>query len=164
MNAAGIVDLVLIVALAAFAIKGWLTGFIRSVFSIAALVVAWFLSAMHPELTSGLLTWALGTTGPAIAIGSRIATWIVAFALVQAIAFLLTGLLEKIGLGGLDKLLGLALGVVAGVLAGALPLALLLSVPAFAQFEPVRDTVRQSIMFNLYKPLVAAGAHPAPRR
>lgn len=163
MNA-GTVDLILAAALAVFALKGLMTGFVRSVFSVGAIVLAWAVSALHPELTAGALTWAFGASGPALALASRIVTWIVVYAAAQALAFLLTGLLEKIGLGGLDKLAGLMIGAAAGILVGALPLALIQSVPAFARFEPVQAVVRQSIMLNLYKPIVALAVAPPARR
>lgn len=157
------IDLILAALLLFFSIKGLMTGFIRSVVSLLAVVVAWLMAAAMPELTGVFFQYFIPPSSPSFPLATRIGTWVVAFAVVQGIGFLLTGLMEKIGMGWLNKLAGLALGVVTGVLVGCIPLFIIYSIPQLYHWPVVQSTIKASFFLSNYTPVVRSFVRP-PRK
>lgn len=157
------IDFVLAAILVVFAFKGFATGFIRSLVSIAAVFGAWFFTAAFPAFTAPVLAYMTPPGDPAFALVARITTWIVAFVAVQAAGFLITGLLENMGLSGADKLAGLALGALTGVVIGCLPLFFVSAIPQLYHWQPVQETIRDSFFLSAYTPVVRTFV-PAPAR
>ena len=96
---------------------------------------------------------------------NRLVSFWLFFALAQAAGFLATGLLEKIGLGTMDKVVGVALGVITGVFVGCVPgVAIYQSATAYA-FKPNQRLFKSSVLMRSYQPIVKTLTKPAkPKR
>lgn len=157
---AGTVDFVLALVLLFFTLKGFITGFIRSVVTIVAVLAAWVLTAAAPNMTAFALRYIVDPHAPEFPLVVHIATFILVFAVVQAAGFLITGLFEKIGLGPLDKIAGLALGLATGVFMGCIPLFLIYAIPAVYHWAPTQATIKHSVFLKAYTPIVRSFARP----
>ena len=107
------VDYIIIGVIAVSAIIGLARGLIREVVSLAvwvlALVAAWL---FHQPLAEQFTPW---VQAPSVRIGAAVAVIVVAVLVVGAIfAHLMTLLVEKTGLTGTDRLLGMAFGALRG--------------------------------------------------
>lgn len=154
------IDLILGAVLAGFTLKGLFTGFIRSVVSLIAVVVAWMAAGAMPALTAVFFRYLVDPASPQFPLVTRIGTFVLAFAVVQLIGFLLTGLMEKIGMGWFNKLGGLLLGAVTGVLVGCIPIFLIYSIPPLYHWAPVQQTLKESRMLSAYTPIVRRFMRP----
>jgi uncharacterized membrane protein required for colicin V production len=154
MLSPGFIDGFLLLVLAGFAAKGWITGFIRSTITLIAVIGGWILSGMVPMLMGPMLHYSVPTSSPFHAVITRIATFMLMFCLVQAGGFAITGLIENIRMGSLDKFVGLALGVLAGVLAGCFIVSTFFTHPT-AYWSPAGKRYESSSMlFKAYAPMV----------
>jgi membrane protein required for colicin V production len=157
------VDLFLGIALAFFAIKGFLTGFVKTIVSLAAVIIAWFLANKMPELSAPLIRFAVEPNSPAYPLVTRIITWIGAFVVVQLIGSMLSKSLNESGLSGADKIGGLVLGVATGVLVGCLPLFVINAVPALYNWDQTQSLLHHSTLLRAYQP-IASKIVPPHRR
>jgi uncharacterized membrane protein required for colicin V production len=154
MMSPGFVDLMLFLVLISFTIKGWVTGFIRSVVTVAAVCGGWFLSGMIPDLTSPILVYSIPLNSPYHDIATRITTFILAFGLCQVGGFTLTGLIENIKMGSADKIVGLGLGIFTGVMAGSMVVSIFFTHPD-AYYAPAGQRyLKSSLFFKSYVPMV----------
>jgi uncharacterized membrane protein required for colicin V production len=154
MLSPGFVDGVLLLILAALTVKGWITGFMRSVITLIAVIGGWILSGMVPMLMGPILHYSIPTTSPFHATITRIMTFFVMFCLLQAGGFAITGLIENIRMGSLDKFVGLALGVLAGVLAGTFIVSTFFTHPVAYWSLAGQRYSKNSIFFKAYSPMV----------
>lgn len=161
MLSPGFVDILLGLLLITFSIKGYVTGFIRSVVTIVAVLVAFGVSAALPTLLNPMLAYSVHADAPNFMVINRLASFFLFFAIFQVIGFLMTGLLEKIGLGTSDKIVGLGLGVVTGIIVGCVPgVAIYQSGTAYA-FKPNQKLFKTSLFMRTYQPIVKGIAKPA---
>jgi membrane protein required for colicin V production len=158
------VDLILGVALFLFAFKGFATGLIKSVVSLAAVLIAWFLSSSMSHVVAPALTWVLPPEAPGLPLVARIVTWIGAFLVVQLVGSMIAKSVNDSVLGGLDKLGGLILGAATGVLVGCLPLFVIFAVPAIYHWQPVQHVLKESFFLKTYAPLAAQVVPPPKKR
>ena len=156
----GFIDLALISVLAGFTMKGFFTGFFRSVVSIAAVVLAWLAAALMPLLSAPVVALWMPPTDLAFPFAARIATWVAVFGGIQLVGFLLATMIKKTGLGGADRVAGLALGLATGVFIGCLPIAAIYSVPQLYHWAPTQAVLKQSTMLKAYTPIVQAFLKP----
>lgn len=154
MISPGFIDLLFFLVLAAFVVKGWITGFIRSVITLLAVIGGWVLSGMVPLLTSPVLHYSIPLSSPYHPLACRITTFIIMFGLVQAAGFVITGLIENIRIGTLDKFVGLCLGVVTAVVASSLILSIFYTYPRVYWAVPVQKYQKASVFFKAYTPIV----------
>lgn len=160
MLSPGFVDILLFLLFITFTIKGYVTGFIRSVVTLVAVIIAFGLSAAMPTLLAPVLGYSIPAASPQWLVVNRIAAFFLFFGVAQSVGFLATGLLEKIGLGTADKAVGALLGVVTGVLVGCVPgIAIYQSAKAF-HYKPNQRYFQASFFMKAYQPIVKAVAHP----
>lgn len=121
-----LLDIILIIVAALFLVRGFLRGFVKEVFSLASIGLAYFVATRYNHLLEPHLklyianettVWALSTV--LIFIGILVACWI--------IAKLIREFLELALLGWLDRTAGAAFGAAEGVLVALLALLLLQS-------------------------------------
>lgn len=156
----GFIDLALISVLAGFTLKGFFTGFFRSVVSIAAVVLAWLAATLMPLLSAPVVAVWMPPGDVAFPFATRIATWVAVFGGIQLIGILLTMMIKKTGLGGADRVAGLALGVATGVFIGCLPIAAVYAVPQLYHWSPTQQMLKQSTMLKAYTPIVQVFLKP----
>lgn len=122
-------DILALVLILGFGTKGFLLGIIRSVASLVAVAASWGMAVFFPKAAIPLLAY-FGDPGILTPWLSKLVTFSGTFVAIQAGAFFLTGLFEKVGLGPLNKGLGALLGIVTGVVVGCLPIAALHALPS----------------------------------
>lgn len=157
------VDLLLLAVLLSFSFKGWLTGFIRSVMTLAAAIGGYVLSAMMPLMPSVFIHYLLPPASPNYLVINRLTSFVLFFLVLQGLAFVLTGLFENIRLGGADKFFGLLLGVLAGVFLGLQPGIAILSSPVAVRYAPDQRYFKETLLMRAYEPLIRTFVRSVPR-
>ena len=160
MMSPGFVDLILFLVFISFSLKGYITGFIRSVVTLVAVLIAIGLSAAMPMLASPAIAYSIPASSPQFAVINRLAAFVIFFVLAQGIGFLATGLLEKIGLGTADKAVGAVLGIVTGVVVGCLPGIAIYQSPVSYHYKQSQKYFKSSVFMKAYHPLVKSVARP----
>jgi membrane protein required for colicin V production len=168
----GFIDLALVSILAGFTMKGFFTGFFRSVVSIAAVVLAWLAATLMPLLSAPVVQMWMPPTDMAFPFAARALTWVTVFFGIQLVGYFLGMLIKKTGLGGADRFAGLALGAATGVVIGCLPLAGVYAMPQLYHWAPTQHLLKQSVMLKAYAPVVqifiqppgASKTPPAPKK
>lgn len=160
---ARVIDFILGLILIGFALKGLMTGLVRTVVTVAAVAAAWAVSSAQPMLAAPVAAQFVGTETVYYPLVARLATWVGAFAAVQLVGFFVTGLFEKVGLGGADRVGGLLLGTAAGVAVGCLPLAVLYAIPPLYHWDQTQATIERSFFLRSYTPIVRMFAKVPPR-
>jgi membrane protein required for colicin V production len=145
----GMIDIVLLVVIAVSTLLGVLRGFITTVVGTLSWLLAGWASIQYGSVATAWLSKGQSPSG-----SEYLAGYVLAFAAVL-IAVTVLGKLLRAGvhavfLGGLDRLLGLALGLLRGVL-------LALLVVLVMSFTPLTSAPawRQSVMLPLLLPAVA---------
>jgi membrane protein required for colicin V production len=119
-------DIVIIVILVISAVSGFISGLIKTVFSLVGLILGVFLAGKFYVGLSGSLDFIPGDNG------SRIAAFIIIFLVVMLIATLLgiilTKLISAVMLGWINRLGGAVLGLFLGAVFAASILAILVKV------------------------------------
>lgn len=105
-------DILIIVVLVASAVGGLISGFIRTVFSLAGFILGVFLAGRFYIALANIMTFIPSENG------AKIVAFIIIFLIVTIIFALLGVLFTKIAslimLGWINRLLGAALGVIMG--------------------------------------------------
>lgn len=156
----GFVDFCFFLFLVAFIAKGWITGFIRSVITFVAVVVGWILSGMVPELMGPIIQYSVHYGSPYHSVVARMFTYFLVFGLVQAAGFTITGLIENIKLGTVDKFVGLCLGVATAVVFNCFLVSIWYTHPAAYWSEAGQIYVSQSFGFKKFGPMVKKFVRP----
>lgn len=159
----GFIDLALVTVLVGFTLKGFFSGFFRSVISIAAVVLAWLAATLMPQLTAPIVLMWMPATDMAFPFASRALTWVTVFGGIQLVGFLIGTVIKKTGLGGADRVAGLALGALTGVVIGCLPLAGVYAMPQLYHWAPTQHMLKNSQMLKLYAPVVQNFIKPPAR-
>lgn len=162
MMSPGFIDLMMFIILLSFTIKGWSTGFIRSVVTLVAVIGGWIVSGMVPDLTGPVLHYSIPSSSVYFHVATRITTFLLCFIGVQAAGFTITGLIENIKLGTLDKFVGVTLGVITGVIAGSLVVSTFYK-PATYWSPAGQRYMKSSTFFKAYAPIVGKFVHK-PRK
>jgi uncharacterized membrane protein required for colicin V production len=153
----------LFLVLISFTIKGWTTGFIRSVVTMVAVIGGWILSGMIPDLTGVVLHYSIPESSIYFHVATRITTFLLCFIAVQVAGFTITGLIENIKLGTVDKFVGVCVGLATGVLAGCLVVSTFFAKPAIYWSPAGQRYLKSSALFKSYAPMVAKFVHK-PRK
>ncbi len=160
MFSPGFVDILLFLVFISFSLKGYITGFIRSVVTLVAVLIAFGLSAALPTIAAPMLGYSVPVSSPQFLVVNRIASFLLFFGVAQGIGFLATGLLEKIGLGTADKAVGALLGVITGVLVGCVPgVAIYQSAKAY-HYKPNQRYFQASFFMKAYQPIIKSVVRP----
>jgi uncharacterized membrane protein required for colicin V production len=157
------VDFMLGLALVVFSIKGLWTGMLKTVVSLASVLIAWFLSSTMSHLFDPLIKLAIEPSAPGFNLAGRITVWIVAYMVVQLVGSMIVKTANDGGLGGADKLGGLLLGAATGVIIGCLPIMVINAVPALYNWAPTKELMRESFFLKTYAPIAAKIVPPRKR-
>ncbi len=152
-----LLDIILIIVAALFLVRGFLRGFVKEVFSLASIGLAYFLATRYNNLlephlklyiTNETTIWALSTV--IIFIGVLVVCWI--------IAKLIREFLELALLGWLDRTAGAVFGAAEGVLIALLCLLLL------QNYFPNASFMQESTLAPRAKPALDALSDFEPSR
>ncbi|MEB3329709.1 MAG: CvpA family protein [Candidatus Sericytochromatia bacterium] len=157
------VDLILLAVLLGLAGKGYVTGFIRSVVTALAAAGAYVLAFAMPTIAGVAIHYLLPASSPNYMTVNHLCAFALFFAGLQGVGFLLTGLFENIGLGSLDKIVGLVLGLATGVFVGLQPAIALKSYAGPARLPENQRYFQQTVLMKAYVPLTRTLVR-APRR
>jgi uncharacterized membrane protein required for colicin V production len=156
-------DLILISILLGLTAKGYVTGFIRSVVTAVAAGGAYVLAFAMPTIAAIAIHYLLPAGSPNYMVINHLASFIILFAVFQVIGFTLTGLFENIGLGGIDKFVGLLLGVATGVFVGLQPGIAIKSYADAARHPENQRYFKQTVLMKAYVPLMRSFVRPTRR-
>jgi len=151
------VDFVIIGIIALSALIGFARGLIREVISLAvwgiALVAAWL---FHKPVAAALAPW-IGT--PSLQLGAAVLLIVIGVLIAGAmLAWLLSTLVEKTGLSGTDRLLGVVFGAARGAVLVALIVFLLALTPITE--DPWWDQSRLIGQFQLLADMILSMVPP----
>ena len=142
------VDVLILIFLAYFAIRGLLNGFFQEFFRIVGFLGGIFLAfTATPTLTSTLQPFFPTVPGIVMSIVAFLMVFGLVMSISKVVAGLLSELFKKIHLGWLNRLMGLVLGLGRG----GLILGLVFIVLSFLPFPQVATSLRQQS--RLYMPL-----------
>ena len=144
-------DIIILILLLASIFGGLISGLIRSVFSLAGLIVGIVLAGRYYETLAEYMTFISNETA------SRVLAFIIIFFIVAVIAFLLGALLTKVAsaitLGWVNRLGGAVLGLFLGALFVGAILAVCI------KFSILSGTISESVLASILTdrlPLVLA--------
>jgi uncharacterized membrane protein required for colicin V production len=157
------VDIILLAFLLGLTGKGYVTGFIRSAVTAVAAFGAYVLAAAMPTIAAVGIHYLLPPSSPNYMVVNQLVAYGIFFAGLQGIGFLLTGLFENIGLGGIDKFAGCLLGVATGIFIGMQPGIAILSHPVAARYPANQRYFTQTLLLKAYAPLIKGFARGARR-
>ena len=163
MMSPGFIDLMMLIIFVTFTVKGWSTGFIRSVVTMVAVVAGWMLSGLAPDITGGFLHYSIPESSAYYHVATRIFTFIFAFAAMQVVGFTITGLIENIKLGTVDKWVGVLVGVMTAVLVSCFVVSTFFARPAVYWSPAGQRYIKSSMAFKAYAPMVTKFVHK-PRK
>lgn len=162
MLSPGFIDGLLFFVLFGFAMKGYVTGFIRSVVTLVAVLIAIGASAALPTIAAPMLGYSVSPNSAQFLVVNRMASFLIFFGVAQSVGFLATGLLEKIGLGTADKFVGAVLGIATGVIVGCLPGLAIYASPVAFHNKANQRYFKSSFFMKAYQPIVKSMAR-APK-
>jgi membrane protein required for colicin V production len=108
-------DYVVLAILVLSLLIGMLRGAVNEVLSLAGWVAAFLIANIFASDLAGLLTRVIGNPGLRM-VAAYVALFVVILLVVAVFKIVLSELIKAIGLGGIDKVLGVVVGVVRGVL------------------------------------------------
>ena len=107
-----VLDIIVLIPLIWFTIKGFTKGFIIELASLAALILGIYLSYFFSDITASFLQNTLGFTSKYLQPVSFILTFIIVVILIFILAKSLEALIKTASLGIFNKLLGAAFGFI----------------------------------------------------
>lgn len=145
------IDIILAVFLLYFAYKGYSSGFIISVATLAGMVLGLYAAAHFSEFTAAWLQKDLGLKSGNIKLMAYIITFVIVMVLTFLIGRFLTTVVKTAGLGIVNRLGGVALRLIEGALIASFVFML------FARIDPKEKlfTAEQKQASVLYKPISA---------
>lgn len=108
------VDAVIIFLLALSAAVGFVRGFGREIFGLAAWVLAFYLAFTYADYLSAWLSGWIDASTPRLLVAFGV-IFVVVVIIGAVLNVILGRLIEKSGLGGTDRLLGVSFGLLRGV-------------------------------------------------
>ncbi|MEB3195585.1 MAG: CvpA family protein [Candidatus Sericytochromatia bacterium] len=148
----GFLDFLLLLAIFVLTAKGYITGTFRSVVTLVALGAAMVMSGVMPLLLAQPMHYLIRYGSPNHELLNRLVLALVMFVAFQGVGFVVTGLIENIGLGVYDKLLGALLGVVAGLLTATFPAVAIYQAKGAYAHTPNRIYFRESVVIRAVHP------------
>jgi membrane protein required for colicin V production len=161
MSNIAFIDLVFLVVLGIFAIRGYVRGFVTELFSWAALAVGIIAAVFLYQNGAAFIR-------DKIALKAKYIPEILAFVAIFLIVFILFKMIEKVlkdiitgvKINGVDKLLGVIFGVVEGIAVIALALFVLSVQPLFSPDRILSESFFAELILPLVVRSVGAAALP----
>ncbi|MDP3443708.1 MAG: CvpA family protein [Ignavibacteria bacterium] len=110
-----IVDIVLLVLLAIFAIQGFRKGFIAEMSSLVALVIGVYIAFFYADVTADFLSTFFGMTTKYLGMISFVLTLVLVMIAILAFGKILEKLLDMFLLGPFNSIVGAVFGLLKGV-------------------------------------------------
>jgi len=110
------IDIILAVFLLYFAIKGFSSGFLISIATLAGLVLGFYAASHFSEFTATWLQQDMGLKSGNIRLIAYIVTFVVVIVLIFLLGKFLTGVVKTVGLGIVNRLAGALFGLAKGLL------------------------------------------------
>ena len=145
------IDIVLAVFLFYFAFKGFTSGFIISIATLAGLVIGFYAASHFSEFTADWLQKDMALESPNIRLIAYVVTFIIVILLIFLLGRFLTGALKTAGLGIVNRLAGALFGIGKGLLIASFLFLVL------ARIDPKESlfTASQKNSSVMYKPVSA---------
>jgi len=145
----GVIDVIFLLLIAVFMVRCFLKGFVSEVLTMAAFVLGIFVAVFFYKYGANYLMenyWEDKLILSSIA--AFIALFLIAFIIVKLLEVVLKGILNKIKMGGVDKLLGLIFGLLEGLALVSLVLFVMQLLPFTS------DILAGSIFADILLPLI----------
>lgn len=109
-------DIILAVFLVYFAFRGFSSGLIISIATLAGLVIGFYAASHFSEFTANWLQHDLGLKSGNIRLIAYVVTFVIVIVLIFLLGRFLTGVVKTVGLGIVNRLAGALFGLAKGVL------------------------------------------------
>ncbi len=152
------IDIILAVFLLYFAIKGFSSGFLISIATLAGLVLGFYAASHFSEFTANWLQHDMGLKSGNIRLIAYIVTFVIVIVLIFLLGKFLTGVVKTVGLGIVNRLAGALFGIAKGLLIASFLFLL------FTRIDPKESllTAKEKKNSVLYKPLSAVAPAVIP--
>lgn len=107
-----LLDIIILIPLIWFTVKGFMKGFIIELASLVALILGIYLAYFFSDITANFLHNTMGFTSKYIQVISFILTFVIVIILIFILAKFLEGLIKTAKLGIFNKLLGAVFGFI----------------------------------------------------
>ncbi|MGA1862232.1 CvpA family protein [Deferribacter thermophilus] len=145
----GIIDIILLIIIGVFAIKGLIKGLIVEVFGILGLILGYLLAYQYYQFTAKIVAY-LGFNKSVTEAVAFVITFIIIYTLIIIISIILKKFFKKIQLGWADRLGGFLFGFLKSSIILALILSFLVkTLPP--SFKFTHDLKRSTVSKNLLK-------------
>jgi membrane protein required for colicin V production len=144
-------DIILAIFLLYFAFKGFTSGFIISIATLAGLILGFYAASHFSEFTANWLLADMGLKSSNIRLIAYVVTFVIVIVLVFLLGKFLTGVVKTVGLGIVNRLAGAIFGIAKGLLIASFVFLL------FARIDPKGSLMpaEQKKTSVLYKPVSA---------
>jgi len=151
-------DIILAIFLFYFAFKGFTSGFLVSIATLAGLVLGFYAASHFSEFTANWLQHDMGLKSGNIRLIAYIVTFVIVVVLIFLLGRFLTGVVKTVGLGIVNRLAGALLGIAKGLLIASFLFLL------FARIDPRESlfTAEHKKGSVLYKPVAAVAPAVIP--
>ncbi len=145
------IDIILAIFLIYFAIRGFSSGLIISIATLAGMVLGFYAASHFSEFTADWLQQDMGLESSNIRLIAYILTFVVVIILVFLMGKFLTGVVKTAGLGIVNRLAGALFGIAKGLLIASFLFLM------FARIDPRESLITASHKSTsvLYKPVSA---------
>lgn len=143
------IDIILAIFLLYFAFKGFSSGLLISVATLAGLVLGFYAASYFSEFTANWLLNDMGLKSGNIRLIAYIVTFVIVVILIFLLGKFMTGVVKTVGLGIVNRLAGALFGIAKGLLIASFVFLL------FARIDPNESlfTASQKSGSVLYKPV-----------
>ncbi len=151
-------DIILGIFLLYFAFRGFTSGFIISVTTLAGLVLGFYAASHFSEFTANWLQHDMGLKSGNIRLMAYIVTFVMVVVLIFLLGRFMTGVVKTVGLGIVNRLAGAIFGIAKGLLIASFLFLL------FARIDPQGSLLTQAHKKGsvLYKPVSAVAPAVIP--
>jgi membrane protein required for colicin V production len=151
-------DIILAIFLFYFAFKGFTSGFIISIATLAGLVLGFYAASHFSEFTANWLQKDMGLKSGNIKLIAYIVTFVIVVVLIFLLGRFMTGVVKTAGLGIVNRLAGAVLGIAKGLLIASFLFLL------FTRIDPHESlfTAKNKKGSVLYKPVSAVAPAVIP--
>lgn len=152
------IDIILAVFLIYFAIRGFSSGILISIATLAGLVLGFYAASHFSEFTANWLQQDMGLKSGNIKLIAYIVTFVTVIVLIFLLGKFLTGVVKTVGLGIVNRLAGALFGIAKGLLIASFVFLLI------ARIDPKESllTAAQKKSSVLYKPVSAVAPAVIP--
>lgn len=152
------IDIILAIFLLYFAFRGFSSGLLISIATLAGLVLGFYAASHFSEFTANWLLNDMGLKSGNIRLIAYIVTFVIVVVLIFLLGKFMTGVVKTVGLGIVNRLAGALFGIAKGLLIASFVFLL------FSRIDPKESlfTANQKAGSVLYKPVSAVAPAVIP--